>query len=57
MTLLPARYAKAIAALVAALITYAEAYGATWHLVPALIAIGGILGVTGVPNQSAAPKP
>jgi hypothetical protein len=50
LNLIPARYAKALAALVAALVTYTEAYGPTWHLVPAMIAIGGILGVYGVPN-------
>ena len=54
LTILPAQYAKFIAALVTVLVTYLEAYGATWHLVPAVLAIAGALGVAGVPNT---PKP
>ena len=51
---LPAQYSKAIATAVGLLITYLQAYGAVWHLVPAVMAIGAVLGVYGVPN---APKP
>jgi len=54
LTLLPARYAKMLAAAIAALVTYVEAYSFTWHPVAAFIAIGGILGVFGVPNTSPA---
>lgn len=55
LTLLPARYAKAIATLIYALIAYITAYGPVWHLQPALIAIGGILGVGAIPNSTPAP--
>jgi hypothetical protein len=53
-SLVPARYAKFIASLIGLLVVYLEEYGATWHLVPAVIAMGAALGVFGVPN---APKP
>jgi hypothetical protein len=51
---LPARYAKAIAALYLAASTYLTAYGLTWHLNGALLAIGGLLGVTFIPNAGSA---
>lgn len=52
LSLIPARYAKAVASTVGLAIAYLEAYGPSWHLVPAAIAIGGILGVYGVPNRT-----
>lgn len=53
-SLLPAQYAKFITSLAGLLIVYLQMYGASWHLVPAVTAIGAALGVLGVPN---APKP
>jgi hypothetical protein len=53
-SLLPAQYAKFITSLVGLLVIYLQDYGATWHLVPAVLAIAAALGVAGVPN---APKP
>jgi hypothetical protein len=51
---LPAQYAKFITALAAAVITYLQLYGTTWHLQAALIGAAGALAVLGVPN---APRP
>lgn len=50
-TVLPQR-AKFFAADVALLVTYLEAYGPVWHLVPAVTAIATSLGVYGIPNAS-----
>lgn len=50
-TVLPQR-AKFFAADVALLVTYLEAYGPVWKLVPAVIAIATSLGVYGIPNAS-----
>jgi hypothetical protein len=52
--MIPAQYAKFITSLAGLLVVYLQLYGATWHLVPAVTAIGAALGVLGVPN---APKP
>jgi hypothetical protein len=51
LTLLPAKYAKALGGFYLALSTYLSAYGLTWHLNGALLAISGILGVTFIPNK------
>lgn len=51
VSLIPARYAKAITSLVGLLITYLQMYGATWHLVPAVTAVAAALAVLGVPNS------
>jgi hypothetical protein len=49
---IPSQYAKFITSLVGLLITYLQLYGATWHLVPAMTAIGAALAVLGVPNST-----
>jgi hypothetical protein len=52
ISLIPARYAKAITTLVGALITYIETIGPHWDLKAALLYIGLILGVGAVPNAA-----
>lgn len=51
---IPAQYAKFLTSLAGLLIAYLQMYGATWHLVPAVTAIGAALAVLGVPNGSPA---
>ena len=50
---LPAVYAKFITALAGNALAYLTAYGAVWHLEPALVMLGGALAVLGVPNAPA----
>jgi hypothetical protein len=50
-----ASFAKFETSLAGLLIAYLQMYGATWHLVPAVTAIGAALAVLGVPNSKAAP--
>lgn len=52
LSMLPAKYAKFITSLAGLLVIYLQMYGATWHLVPAVTAIGAALGVAGVPNKA-----
>ena len=52
---LPAQYAKFITALAGNALAYLTAYGATWHLQPALVGIAAALAVFGVPNAAPAP--
>lgn len=47
------RYGKFITSLVGVLVLYLQSYGATWHLVPAIMALAAALGVMGVPNATA----
>lgn len=54
---IPAKYAKMITSLVSGLVIYLQTYGATWHLVPAVMFIAAALGVMGVPNKAATPAP
>jgi hypothetical protein len=57
LQVLPAKYAKFITSLIGLLVIYLEMYGATWHLVPAAIAISAALGVMGVPNKTSVTPP
>lgn len=50
---IPARYAKFLASLVGQLVVYLQLYGATWHLVPAVIMIAAALGIMATPNKAA----
>lgn len=53
VTAIPARYAKFLTALAGVAIGYLTAYGITWDLQGALVAIGAALAVFGVPNATA----
>jgi hypothetical protein len=55
LQMLPARYAKAITAVVGAAITYIETVGVHWDLKAALLYFGLVLGVGAVPNATPAP--
>lgn len=57
LSALPAKYAKFLTSLGGLLISYLQLYGATWHLVPAVTAIGAALAVLGVPNKTTTPVP
>lgn len=57
LSVLPAKYAKFLTSLGGLLVVYLQMYGSTWHLVPAVTAIGAALGVLGVPNTGKAPAP
>jgi hypothetical protein len=48
----PSKYAKYLASDAGLLIAYLQAYGATWHLVPAVTAIAAGLGVLATPNAA-----
>jgi len=60
-SLIPSQYAKFITSAVGLLVVYLQAYGAVWHLVPAVLGMASALGVMGVPNTSkpaaASPQP
>ena len=50
VTALPAQYAKFLTALAGNALAYLTAYGAVWHLQPALVGVAAALAVFGVPN-------
>jgi hypothetical protein len=52
--LIPARYAKFIAAVLGEAVAYVQVYGTAWHLQAALVMAGAALAVLGVPNAAPA---